>query len=193
MISDTVDTHDLVIQAQKGSVEAFEELVKLYDKRVLSLAMQLVGNTEDAEDIYQDVFMKVYDKLNQFRLESHFYTWLYRIVVNCAISYRKKRNRQRHRSIDEMTGSIEGWQYHFPQDGQNPENHMIHAEVQEQIQMTMDKLSLKERVVFILRFFEDFKIKDISEIMGCAEGTVKNYLFRSTRKMRKDLLVFIET
>ncbi len=192
-MSDTVDIHNLVIQAQNGNVEAFEELVKIYDKRVLSLAIQLVGNTEDAEDIYQDVFMKVYAKLDQFRQESHFYTWLYRIVVNCAISYRKKRNRQVHQSIDEMVDRKGDWQYHFPQTGQSPERHTINNEILEQVQSTMDKLSLMERVVFILRFFEDFKIKDISEITGCAEGTVKNFLFRSTRKMRKDLLVYIET
>ncbi len=192
-MSETVNTYDLVRQAQEGSIEAFEELVRIYDKRVLSLAMQLVGNTEDAEDIYQDVFMKVYNKLNQFKLESQFYTWLYRIVVNCAISYRKKRNRRIHQSIDEMVDRKGDWQYYFPQTGQSPERHTINNEILEQVQSTMDKLSLMERVVFILRFFEDFKIKDISEIMGCAEGTVKNYLFRSTRKMRKDLMVFVET
>ena len=190
---DSIHTDELVRRAQEGNVEAFEKLVRIYDKRVLSLAVQLVGNTEDAKDIYQDVFMKVYSRLNQFKLESQFYTWLYRIVVNCAISYRKKRNRQRHQSIDELLDTRGEWQYHFQRSAQNPEKDAISKEILEQIQLTMDNLSLMERVVFVLRFFEDFKIKDISEIMGCAEGTVKNYLFRSTRKMRKDLSVFVET
>ena len=86
----------LVQRAQEGDAEAFERLVHQYDRRVLTLAYQLVGNTQDAEDVYQEAFMRAYDKIGKFRFESDFYTWLYRIVVNCAISYRKKRNRQLH-------------------------------------------------------------------------------------------------
>ena len=183
----------LVHQAQEGNLLAFERLVQKYDKRVLALAFQLVGNTEDAEDVYQEVFMRVYHNLHRFRFESDFFTWLYRIVVNCAISYRKKRHRQQHRSIDEADQKDGGWQW-IPADiGPEPDVLVINVELREKVEATLDTLSLMQRTVFILRFFQDFKIKEIAEIIGCSEGTVKNYIFRSTQKVRKNLSSYLKT
>jgi RNA polymerase sigma-70 factor (ECF subfamily) len=184
---------DLVRQAQEGSLWAFERLVHKYDKKVLSLAFQLVGNKQDAEDVYQDVFMKVYHKINRFRFESDFYTWLYRIVVNCAISYRKKRNRERHRSIEEAAEKESGWQWTPTDPKAGPDDLTAGIEIREQIHSNLETLPLMQRVVFTLRFLQDFKIKDIAQIIGCSEGTVKNYLFRSTQRMRKHLLPYMES
>ena len=193
MIGKNDEEKDLVRQAQEGSLWAFERLVHKYDKRVLSLAFQLVGNRQDAEDVYQEAFMKVYNKINRFRFESDFYTWLYRIVVNCAISYRKKRNRERHRSIEEAAEKETGW-YRIPADPKlGPDDLIDTTEIREQIQSSMEALPLMQRVVFTLRFLQDFKIREIAQIIGCSEGTVKNYLFRSTQKMRMHLLAYIES
>ena len=177
----------LVQQAQEGNIWAFERLVHQYDRRVLTLAYQLVGNRQDAEDVYQEAFMRVYNKITKFRFESDFYTWLYRIVVNCAISYRKKRNRQRHQSIDEATERENGWQWTPADPGVGADSLVSDIELREIIQTNLELLPLMQRVVFTLRFLQDFKIKDIARIIGCSEGTVKNYLFRSTQKMRKGL------
>ena len=187
------EERDLVLQAQEGNRWAFEKLVHKYDKRVLALAFQLVGNKQDAEDIYQEAFMRVYHKINRFRFESDFYTWLYRIVVNCAISYRKKRNRHRHQSIEQTGARENGWQWIPADPGASPDTLVSNVELIEQIQSNLETLPLMQRVVFILRFFQDFKIKDIAEIIGCSEGTVKNYLFRSTQKMRRNLSPYVKT
>jgi len=187
------EERDLVLQAQEGNRWAFEKLVHKYDKRVLALAFQLVGNKQDAEDIYQEAFMRVYHKINRFRFESDFYTWLYRIVVNCAISYRKKRNRHRHQSIEQTGARENGWQCIPADPGASPDTLVSNVELIEQIQSNLETLPLMQRVVFILRFFQDFKIKDIAEIIGCSEGTVKNYLFRSTQKMRRNLSPYVKT
>ena len=184
---------DLVRQAQEGSLWAFERLVHKYDKKVLSLAFQLVGNKQDAEDVYQESFMKVYHKINRFRFESDFYTWLYRIVVNCAITYRKKRNRERHRSIEEAAEKENGWQWTPTDPKVRPDSLITSVEIREQIHSNLEALPLMQRVVFTLRFLQDFKIKDIAQIIGCSEGTVKNYLFRGTQRMRKHLLPYMES
>lgn len=180
----------LVREAQDGNARAFEKLVHRYDRRVLSLAYQLVGNTQDAEDVYQEAFMRAYDKIGRFRFESDFYTWLYRIVVNCAISYRKKRNRQLHRSIEEASERNGTAQWMPVDDKPEPDRLILDNEIREQVEAILDTLSLMQRTVFVLRFLQDFKIKDIAQIIDCSEGTVKNYLFRGTQKMKKSLKAY---
>ena len=187
------EERDLVLQAQQGNLWAFERLFHKYDKRVLSLAYQLVGNRQDAEDVYQEAFMRVYHKLDKFRFESDFFTWLYRIVVNCAISYRKKRERHRHQSIEESTERENGWRWTPTDPEARPDTLVSTLELREQIRSHLEDLPLMQRVVFTLRFFQDFKIKEIAQIIGCSEGTVKNYIFRSTQKMRKNLAQYIKS
>ena len=187
------DEKDLIRQAQTGDQRAFEKLVRKYDKKVLALAFQFVENVEDAKDIYQEAFMRAYHKIHRFRFESQFYTWLYRIVVNCAISYRKKGARQRHQSIEETMHNEDGWHLLPPNEEPKPDALAIREELREQIQSNLETLSLMQRTVFVLRFYEDFKIKDIAEIIGRTEGTVKNYLFRSVQKMKKRLSPYIKS
>jgi len=187
------DEKDLVLQAQEGNLWAFEKLVCKYDQRVLGLAYQLLGNHQDAEDIYQEVFMRVHHNIKKFRFQSDFYTWLYRIVVNCAISYRKKRNRQRHLSIEETGERESGLQWTPTDPGIHPDAVVNNLELRQMIAMELNGLPLMQRVVFTLRFFQDFKIKEIAQIIGCSEGTVKNYLFRSTQKMRKGLSPYVNS
>jgi RNA polymerase sigma-70 factor (ECF subfamily) len=182
----------LIEQAQAGNRWAFERIVSQYERKVLSLAYQLVGNTQDAEDIYQEAFMRVYRNIGKFRFQSDFYTWLYRIVVNCAISYRKKRTRHLHRSIDEAAEKESRWHWTPTDDKPGPDRLVMNAEITEKIDATLHSLSLMQRTVFVLRFFQDFKIKEIASIIGCSEGTVKNYLFRGTQKMRKNLSAYVK-
>ena len=186
----SIEDRDLITKAQEGNNWAFEQLVQKYDRRILALARELLGNSQDAEDVYQEVFMRVYHKINGFRFESDFYTWLYRIAVNCAITFRKKRNRERHRSIEASADGDNGFRWIPADEEANPQKRVHNQEIKEQIETQLDGLPLMQRTVFVLRFFQDFKIKDIAEIIGCAEGTVKNYLFRGTQKMRKNLSAY---
>ena len=177
---------ELVLQAQKNDHRAFEKLMQQYDHQVLSMAYQLTGNTFDAEDIYQEVMLRVYQKLDSYRFESKFSTWLYRIVVNCALNFRKQRSRHKHVSMDRFQDEEKYWQY--PSDPTSrSDTRTFDREIREQISRTLEKLPLMQRVVFILRFNEDFKLKDIARIVGCSTGTVKNHLFRCTQKMRHAL------
>ncbi len=177
--------------AQAGDVKAFEKLVGLYERQVMALAVQLLGNTEDAKDLYQDVFIKVYKNLHRFRFESQFFTWLYRIVINSAYSMRKKRSKSLHASIDEIRNENNEYGLMPPDNQPSPEKKTILADTQAALHASLDTLPLQQRVAFILRFFEEFKINEIAEIMNCAEGTVKNYLFRSTQKIKKIMKPYI--
>lgn len=173
----------LIKRAQEGDAAAFEALVFIYDREVLKLAHRMVNNLEDARDIYQDVFLLVYRKLRGFRFESEFYTWLYRIVVNQCINFRKWRRRRQMAPLDEHEMQPAGLAMNGA--AHNPEDSIMSRETGDRIQQALACLSERQRAVFVLRHFHDQKLQDIARSLGCAEGTVKNYLFRATQKMRK--------
>jgi RNA polymerase sigma-70 factor (ECF subfamily) len=176
-----------IIDAKKGDTRAFENLVKRYEKQVMGMAFQMVGSVEDAEEIYQEVFMRVYTGLKNFRMESDFFTWLYRIVVNCSITFRKKRHRMHHESLNGLEEGNRGWQWIPGTKEADSHETLVQKEIRETIYKALENLSLMQRVVFVLRYYQDFKIREIAEITGCSQGTIKNYLFRATQKMRKML------
>jgi len=181
----------LIRKAQRGETEAFQELVRKHDRKVLGLAYRMLGNQQDAEDVYQEVFMQVYNNIRKFRFQSAFETWLYRIVVNTAINYRRKRNRHLNRSVDILLSEDNAsWD---PADHKPlPDRLILNREIREQIDRGLENLTLIQRTIFVLRFYQDFKIKDIAEIVSSSEGTVKNTLFRSIQKMRKQLTHFMQ-
>ena len=175
-------------QAQEGDAVAFEALVKKYDRQILRLIFQMVNHIQDAEDVYQEVFVRVYRKLNRFQFRSEFSTWLYRVAVNTCINFRKKKMRQKNIESGEPDGEFgDGWEKSLPEKSHNPEEQILNKELSRQINTAIDQLSDKQRTVFILRHYHGQKLKEIAGIMECKEGTVKNYLFRATQKMRQQL------
>lgn len=182
----------LIKDAQAGNLKAFEELIQRYESRVLSLAYQVLGNTQDAEDVYQEVFMKVHKNIQRFEFKSDFFTWLYRIVVNAALSYRRKRFRHEHVSIEASEERNDGWHWTPVNDTPEPDQVMLNQEVVQMVYKGVEQLPMMQRVVFILRYFEEFKLKEIAEITNCSEGAVKNHLFRSTQKMKKALSSYVQ-
>jgi RNA polymerase sigma-70 factor (ECF subfamily) len=175
----------LIERAQDGDAAAFEALVVMYDREVLKLAHRMVNNLEDARDVYQEVFLLVYRKLSSFRFESEFYTWLYRIVVNYCINFRKWRKRRQMASFDESAAGENPAPQWMGDAMPGPENGVMNRELRDTIQQALTHLSEKQRAVFVLRHFHDQKLQDIARSLGCAEGTVKNYLVRATQKMQE--------
>jgi len=183
----------LIRQAQGGNTIAFAQLVALHDRRVLQLAQQLLNDPRDAEDVYQDIFMSVFRKLASFRFESAFSTWLYRIVVNHCINYRKRRTRTRHESFEQHTIVFEEESVpQFEDDGLDPERELLNRELGQEITSALATLSEKQRAVFVLRHFHGHKLQEIADILDTAEGTVKNYLFRATQHLQKRLRAYHE-
>lgn len=170
----------LIRSAQGGDQRAFHELVAMYDARIMAVALQLLKNKEDAEDIYQEVFIKAWKNLSSFEFKSDFYTWLYRITANTCFSYRSSR----HRYHLENVSLEEGYHDSYTEEDQE------RTEQQQSIIEAVEALPRKQRTVFVMRYYQGHKIKDIAILLGCTTGTVKRYLHRATLKLRKDLAAY---
>ncbi len=180
---------ELILKAREGDMLAFEQLVYRYDNSVLSIAASYVNNSEDAKDIYQEVFLRVYRGLGKFELRSEFSTWLYRITTNVCLSHRSRRKRHAHASLSANSDGDEdshGAGMAMASDASSDQR-AIKSEISEQIEEALKSLSPREKLVFTLRHYEGYKLREIAGMMECAEGTVKKYLFTATRKMRREL------
>jgi RNA polymerase sigma-70 factor (ECF subfamily) len=189
-----LDDRALVVEAQVGNRAAFEELVHRYDRDVLRLAMNLMKRPEDARDVYQEAFLKVYRNLHRFRFECSFYTWLYRIVTNVCLDHLRRRQARPEDQSPEtshghgeegITDFFERQREHRPT--LDPERTMFGLEIKARIAVAMQRLSPRERIVFEMKHYQGLKLRAIGEALGTTEETVKNSLFRATRKLRQEL------
>jgi RNA polymerase sigma-70 factor, ECF subfamily len=188
-----LDERCLVVEAQAGSRTAFEELVRRYDRDVLRLALNLMKRPEDARDVYQEAFLKVYRNLHRFRFECSFYTWLYRIVTNvCLDQLRRRQARPEDQAPEAGSAHDEGITDFFERQKEqrptlDPERNLLGKEIQARIAIAMELLSPRERVVFEMKHYQGLKLRAIGDALGTTEETVKNSLFRATRKLRSQL------
>ena len=189
-----LDERALVAEAQAGSRAAFEQLVRRYDRDVLRLALNLMKRPEDARDVYQEAFLKVYRNLHRFRFECSFYTWLYRIVTNVCLDQLRRRQARPEDQAPEVSGARhdEGITDFFERQREHrptldPERRLIGKEIQARITAAMERLSPRERIVFEMKHYQGLKLRAIGEALGTTEETVKNSLFRATRKLRSQL------
>jgi RNA polymerase sigma-70 factor, ECF subfamily len=189
------DDTDLIIEARKGSAQAFEKLVHRYDKQVFAVAAQYVNSADEAKDIYQEVFLRVYRSLNNFRFNSGFNTWLFRITTNVCLTHRDQSRRHRHDSIhDAEDPDSHGSEaiLHDKTPGGSPDVMADSAEIGRNIETALDSLSPRQKLVFTLRHYQGYRLREIAVMMKCTEGTVKRYLFTATQKMRDELSGYME-
>jgi RNA polymerase sigma-70 factor (ECF subfamily) len=191
----TPEENKLVIAAQNGDRSAFEELVYRYDKNVLGIAYSFINNNEDAKDIYQEVFLRVYKGIKKFEFRSEFSTWLYRVTTNVCLTYRSQKKKYAYTSLDDEPEEEDGNPRSLANtltDNQTPANEAINSEISTNIEKGLDKLSPQQRLVFTMKHYKGYKIKEISTMMNCSEGTIKNYLFMATQRMREHLKDFMD-
>ena len=189
-----VDETALIRAAQEGDQDAFGQLVRAYDQSVLRLAMNLLRSPEDAQDVYQEAFLRVYRNLNNFRFDCSFHTWLYRIVTNlCLDQMRKRKVRKEESSLVEGTDGPVDRMDAVQESGVegDPQRSMFSKQLRERIQKVLSELTPRERMVFELRHFQGLKLRNIGEILGTSEEAAKNCLFRATQKMRVALGDFV--
>ncbi len=170
----------LILLAQNGDTEAFHELVILHDEKIMTLAYQLTQNTQDAEDLYQDVFLKAYRKIKTYKFKSRFYTWLYRITVNTAINTGRKSS---NLPIDDESRL----EKHQSTEWYADKDNLPSEDIMNDITKAVNTLPAKQKTVFVLKHFQGLKIREISNIIGSTEGTVKKYLFRAAGTLRTSL------
>jgi len=155
----------LIEAAQGGDLDAFGDLVRRYQKKVYWIAYGLVGNREDAEDLSQEAFLRVFKAIGRFKLQFNFYTWLYRIVVNLAIDHLRKRGKQQGVSLEEAGSE--------PQGQGGPERDLENRELRERIKGTLDSLPAKYKAVIVLRDIEGLSCQEIGSIIKCTNATTR--------------------
>lgn len=179
----------LIRRAQRGDRPAFDALVRRYDQEVLRMTLRIVRSHDEAQDLYQEAFLKVYRSIGQFRLESRFSTWLYRVVMNvCYDHLRRQKTRGEVQSGESEEG--QGDFVHTLADDRpdlNPDRALAAAEISRRLQAALARLSPRERMVFELKHCQGLKLRTIGEMCGTSEEAAKNSLFRALQKLRGDL------
>jgi RNA polymerase sigma-70 factor, ECF subfamily len=182
---------DLIREAQRGQRSAFDALVRRYDQSVLRLALHMLGNEQDAQDVHQEAFIKAYRHLGNFRFECSFYTWLYRIVTNLCLDQlrRRKSRREDPATVLDASGEEMDLMANVTDDRSmaNPARELDRRVMSLKINEALDKLTPRERTVFELKHYQGLKLRTIGEMLNTTEETAKNTLFRATRKLRANL------
>ena len=187
-VSPQIDS--LIRAAQRGDQDAFEQLVRAHDQSVLRLAMNLLRSPDDARDVYQEAFLRVYRNLDSFRFDCSFHTWLYRIVTNICLDQLRKRKVRKEESavVETSDGSIDRMEALEEEAAHaNPERTCWNRELKQRIENALQRLTPRERMVFELRHYQGLRLRNIGDLLGTTEEAAKNCLFRATRKMRVEL------
>ncbi len=169
-----------VIQAcRRGEPDAFRELFEAYQDRVYSIALRYSGDRAAALDIAQDVFLKLLSSMKDFRGDSGFESWLYRLVVNRCLDY--------HRRGRRIIGMLEDALNAFSSPDESALNELLRSELEEQVQRAIGRLAPEQRIVVVLRYTEGMSYEQIAEILGCSMGTVASRLNRAHKALEKKL------
>lgn len=187
------DERALILKAKSGDAFAFEMLVHRYDRQVFSMAANYVSNAEDAKDIYQEVFLRVYRALPKFEFRSEFSTWLFRITTNVCLTHRARRRKQAYSPLgtgEADDDAVSHGAAAVAKEEHQTDERVLAKELGDSIDRALTGLSGKERMVFTLRHFDGLKVREIAQMMQVTDGAVKKYLFTATRKVRKHLTDF---
>ncbi|MEN3037864.1 MAG: RNA polymerase sigma factor [Candidatus Kryptonium sp.] len=168
---------ELVNDFKNGNISAFDEIVRRYQKKVYLLARRILSNHEDADDVAQEVFIKLFYSLNEFKGESNLFTWIYRITINECNSILRKRKIREFIPIDEIVNLLKF--------NETPEQEFINKEEKRLIEKAIEKLPPKQRAVFVMRFFENLDYEEISKILKKPVGTLKANYFHAVKKIQR--------
>jgi len=177
---------EMISRCQQGDQEALKEIFDKYHKKVYRIAYGVVRQREEALDIVQEVFIKLFHSIKNFKGKSHFYTYLYRMVMNTAIDHSRKTGKQIISSLDEE-GSFQ------PSDDleKGPERILLQKELEERVKLAMDKLPAEQRAALIFRDVEGLSYQEMAEAMGCSIGTVMSRLHYGRKRIQELLKDYV--
>lgn len=182
---------ELLRQSRLGDRQAFAELVGRYQRKVMTVALGMVRNPDDALEITQDAFVKAYENIENFKGESSFYTWLYRIVVNCGIDLRRRQRRRPTIGLEDRDRWLERDEQaeeRIPDETPSGPFDRAHShEVADRIKLAIDELTPDHKAVIVLREVEGLSYEEISRVMQCSKGTVMSRLHYARKKLQKKL------
>ena len=183
---------ELVARARSGELEAFEALTHRYEQRVYSLALRMLRQEQDAEDVTQQTFLSALENLDRFRGDATFSTWLLRIATHAALKIIRKRQGLDTVSLEEATEPADDYESiphpeYIADWRQSPERLVHENEVRRLLEAALAKLDEKHRLVFLLRDVEGLSVKETAEALGLSEGNTKVRLLRSRLQLREEL------
>lgn len=186
----TSDDLRLIELTLAGNKEAFGELVLKYQDRLFGTLVHMLGSLEDARDAVQEAFLSAYEKLGSFRQESSFYSWLFRIAYNAAISSRR-RERGFRQSLDGRK-SLTGTEPPDLSPATDPASQLQSEESQQQVRQALDELGPEYRDAIILKEIEGLRYDEISDLLNCPIGTVRSRIHRARQLLRDKLVRAVE-
>ena len=180
----TRDQENAVIRAViSGDADAYEALVREYEKNVYNLALRMTGNTEDAYDMSQEAFLKAYNSLPSFRGDSKFSVWLYRIVSNVCLDFLRSRTRKPTVSLSTENDEGEEVELDIADEELTPEKELDRKLTRDAVQRGLKSLPAEHREILLLREIQGLSYEEISEALGLEVGTVKSRIFRARKKL----------
>jgi len=174
---------ELIERAVKGDNGAFAEIVDQFGPRINSIAYQMSGNSDDARDITQEVFIRLFRSLRQFKAEYEFATWLYRLTINLSIDFLRRNRQHRHESAEVADRNLE-----ISDKNPRPDEKLERNELKGAIRVLTGDLSINQRRVLVLRDLQGFTTEEIARILKCRVSTVRVHLARARHRMKEMLL-----
>lgn len=177
----------LIKQTMRGDRDAFAQIVELYKDKIFQLAYRMTGNRQEAEDIAQETFLRVYANISQYNEEYKFSTWIYRIATNLCID--RARKKKADVSLDEEATGTTGldWYSRVSSTDKSPEETVVTQELQTYVQEAISQLPPKYRSIMILRYLEDLSLQEISELLKMPVTTIKTRIHRGREALRSKL------
>ncbi|HHY83600.1 MAG TPA: sigma-70 family RNA polymerase sigma factor [Clostridiales bacterium] len=180
----------LLEQAKAGNLQAFEELISTYEKKIYNYCLRMTNSREDAEDLTQEVFVRVYKSIKTFKGSSQLATWIYRIAHNvCIDKYRK--SKASVVSISQLKNQEDEREIELPSRSPSPEDHVIRSEQQKLLLQCINRLKPEYRSVIILRDIQHYSYEEISDILNVPLGTVKSHINRARAALREAVRQFL--
>ena len=185
-----LDEEELIARTQNGDTEAFNPLIRKYQKQIYNLIYGRVRNHEAAEDICQEVFLKAWRALPRLQRKSVFYNWLYQIAVNCSIDFIRKQRRQIVFAYEELTINADDT-FQMTQTHSSPHNLLEQEELRDIIRKAVAQLPPCQHKVFNLRYEEELSIKEIASYLNKSESTIKSHLYHAHQKLQNLLRPYL--
>lgn len=185
------DDQKLVRQICDGDIASFRELVERHKKKVYYLAYDMTGDHHDAEDISQEVFIKVFRFIKNFRQDAKLSSWIYQVTVNTCIDAQRKKKAKPQVLME--SSQMESMFHAASQKNTSlsePERKAFSDLLQERIRRMLHNVSPRERSVFVLRYYNELKVGEIAEILNVSVNTIKSLLSRAKKKLKKEFSLY---
>lgn len=180
-----VDENKLANKAVKGDNSAFEALMEKHMGIIYNIALRMTANQDDAEDMTQEIMIKIFRSLGSFKGNSKFSTWIYRVAVNTCLDELKKKKNKKHLSLDaEISGDDGENQIEIKDDSPSPEKLAEQNELRDMVAAAVKLLSDEHRAVIVLRDIRGMSYSEIAGILGCSDGTVKSRISRARAQLK---------